>query len=193
MRRFLTASAACLAAAVAFGGAAQAENAKWGKVGPWEIMVDRSNGNGCFMLGSYPGPNPVYLRVGFNNVNNNAYLMIASPAWPSLEPGKVYAISGQFDNETPTTWHATAIKVTENITALQATFNDPYGSMATFGQRLNLRLYYNGNLVTNLKLTGTAAAAAETINCNRQFTAGSGGGSDPFKAQSRPAKRDPFA
>ena len=193
MRRYLkTMAAAGVAVGLAFGGVAHAEDAaRWGKVGEWQIMVDSTLGHGCFMLSTYPGQN-VVLRVGFNNLDNSLYFMIGSAAWKSLEPGKLYSVDGQFDNGPAETWKALAFQFNGSGPAfLKASFHDPYGSMNVFGQRLNFKLYYNGARLASMNLNGTAAAAAETANCNRQFAGGAGG--DPFSAQPRPAaKHDPF-
>jgi len=160
------------------------DSAKWSQVGPWHIFVDSTVGNGCFMVSSY-GSGTV-LRVGFNNRNNTAYLMVGNEAWKSLEAGKQYQISGQFDNGTAYNWTANGARLGD-MTVLSVPFGTPSPTevMQTFGQRLNLKLYYRGNMLASMNLNGTAAAAAETINCNRQFNTKA----DPFGNGTRP---DPF-
>ena len=193
MNRYLTTLAAAgVAAGVAFGGPAQATDAPlWANVGVWKVAVDDSLGHGCFMMSNYGGQN-VVLRIGFDNRDNSLYFVIGSSAWQSLEPGKVYTINGQFDNGTMETWQATAFQFGGTGPAyLKTSFRNPYGSMNVFGQRLNFKLYYRGSLLANMNLNGTAAAAAETANCNRQFAGGHGG--DPFNAPApAPVKADPF-
>jgi hypothetical protein len=75
----------------------------WGKSGDWAIMVDTSV-QGCFMLASYTRGD--YLRVGFDNENKNGYLMLANEAWHSVELGKEYHLSFEFDGESP--WSGTS-------------------------------------------------------------------------------------
>lgn len=165
-------------------------SARWAEVGPWHILVDKTMGNGCFMLSSYGSGTA--LRVGFNNRNNTAYFIIGNSAWQALEAGKQYQIGGQFDGGQMAHWTATAVKMGDG-TFLSVPFSSPSPSdvMLAFGQRLNLKVYYRGNLLSSMNLNGTAAAAAETINCNRQFTATR---TDPFESGTpHPVSSDPFA
>jgi hypothetical protein len=101
-------------------------NDTWSKLGPWEIMVDHTSGS-CFMSGSYLNSG-VYLRVGVNNASHMSYMMIASPAWTSLEAGKIYPLVAQFDGEAPANWNATAFHVgapDSGLTALEVDFTTP--------------------------------------------------------------------
>jgi hypothetical protein len=177
-------------------GSAMADNndsAKWTNVGPWQVLVDKTMNNGCFMMGGYPGIG-VMLRVGINNLNNTAYFIIGNRVWQSLEAGKRYQLGGQFDGGSIEYWTATAIKM-GNRTFLMVPINSPSPDevVQKFGQRLNFRLYYSGNLLASMNLKA-AAAAAETINCNHQLAATR---IDPFQSGAptpHPAvSRDPFA
>ncbi len=151
-------------------------------------MVDRTSGNSCFMLVPYPSSGTI-LRVGFNNLKNTAYFLIGNPAWQSLEFGKQYQLAGRFDDGALAYWTGNTIRLGNTI-FLMVHFNSPSPNeiLTVFGQRLNLKLYYRGTVIANLKLNGTAAAAAETINCNNQFVASR---PDPFGGGKRPVV-DPF-
>ena len=162
-------------------------NDMWSKVGPWEIRVDSSSGS-CFMAGSYPNPF-TYLRVGVNNVTHTSYMMIGAPTWTSLEAGKVYPLDAQFNGEAPEHWKAIAIHVgapDSGLNALEVDFSTPSPdeAMRIWGQRLGFRLSFQGRVIANLKLNGTAAAAIETMTCN-QSQLNTAGTSVP--------KADPFA
>jgi hypothetical protein len=187
MRRLLLAAAVL----ALIGTSAMAEpSAKWSQVGPWQIMVDRSIGNSCFMISSYG--NGTMLRVGFNNLNNSSYFFISNPAWQSLEAGKQYQIAGQFDGGQMVSWTANAVNMSGSI-VLSVGFDSPSPTevLTIFGQRLNFKLYYHGNLLANMNLNGTAAAIAETINCNQQVSAKNDQKSDPF-LKSAPVVTDAF-
>lgn len=73
-----------------------ADSVEWGTSGHWHIRYDASVG-GCFMLASYTLGE--ILRIGFNNVQRNGYLMVANPAWHSLEAGKEYDLSFDFPGD----------------------------------------------------------------------------------------------
>lgn len=181
MRKLLMAGVMTLAMA---GAAVAKDSPKWSQVGPWSIFVDQSVGNGCFMSSGYSG---TFLRVGFNNTEHSSYFLIGNAAWQSLEAGKQYEVTGQFDDGVLAHWNAYAVNF-GGATFLRVSFNSPSPTevMTVFGQRLNLKLFYHGRILANLNLNGTAAAAAETINCNRQLTP------DPFGGEAPPVITDPF-
>jgi hypothetical protein len=162
------------------------ETDDWSTVGGWTIHVDHSTGNGCFMVGTYSTVQTV-IRIGFNNTNNTSHLAILNPAWTSLEVGKVYQLQASFNGDTTVTnWNAHAIKLGQS-TALAVDFSTPSPDEAfgIWAQRLGFRLQYQGRLIANLRLNGTAAAAAATIACNHAQLSAAGAPApktDPFVA-----------
>ena len=58
--------------------------------------------------------------------------------------------------------------------ALMTHFNAIQGErvVAAFGRTVHFKLYYEGNVVADLRLVGSAAAATETAACNRAMQAG---------------------
>jgi len=78
----------------------------WKNVGNWTIRVDKTLNYGCFMLASYTRGTVV--RIGIDQQNLNGYIVIGNEAWRSLEAGKQYGLSLQFDNDTPWRGNATA-------------------------------------------------------------------------------------
>ena len=145
------------------------------------------------MMGAYPDSGTV-LRVGIDNLHNQSYFLFANPAWTSLEAGKQYPISLSFDGGPMEPVTAKAVRMGES-TVLTVNLNSPSPNevMTIFGRHIGVRILYNGNVIANLRLNGTAAAAAETIACNSQFA--SAGKRDPFKAVTSPGsvtKADPF-
>ena len=98
------------------------------------------------------------MRVGINNTNKNGYVLIADPTWRSLEVGKQYDLKFEFNGEPP--WNGTfrAIKMGE-ATFLTVSFSDS-NFLRDFGARQNLTVYYNGNVVTILPLTGSSVRAS---------------------------------
>lgn len=184
----ITSACLLLALGLPFSSAYAQDSAAWAKVGNWDVRVDPTLNNSCFMVGGYRSG--TILRVGFDNRHNASYFVIGNAAWRSLEVGKRYQLGAQFDGGQIAYWDAQAVSMGDTI-ALSVVFNSPSPNevLAVFGQRLSLRLFYQGTAVANLRLSGTAAAAAETINCNNQFMATR---PDPFSGASRPVVADPF-
>jgi hypothetical protein len=173
----------------------QNDSARWSTVGPWSIMVDRTLGNGCFMLGTYTTSNTI-LRVGIANNSHSSYFVIVNPAWASLEVGKVYPVVGELDGQ-QANWHATARKL-GTLTVLSVDFSEPSPDevLSVFGRTVGFKLHYQGQVIANLRLNGTAAAAAEVVNCNHQMlNASAAPKSDPFSAPAPKTtmQHDPFA
>jgi hypothetical protein len=144
-------------------GVARAENAAvWGQVGPWKILMDKMLGNGCFMVSDFS--NGTSFRPGFNNVSHNVYFTMGNRAW-SIEVGKLYNIGAQFDNSVTTPvrhWRAVGVDL-GGYMDFQASFNRParHQTLKFFSQQ--------GDLLTHLSMLDSAAATAETINCNQQL------------------------
>jgi hypothetical protein len=176
---------------------ASAAEPLWANVGDWSILVDRSLGNGCFMISSYT--RGTYLRIGIDNTNNkNGYVMIGNEAWQSIEAGKEYKLSLEFNDETP--WIGTFRAITMgDVTVLFNPFNKPE-FLREVGAKQKLTILYDDKVVTTLPLTGSYAAVQSLIECQSKVDeAAQSTPSDPFSSGStRPASRsggaapDPF-
>ncbi|WP_181592360.1 hypothetical protein [Rhizobium tropici] len=175
----------------------------WKNVNGWSIFVDPSMGNACYMATTFD--NGVGLRFGFNFLGKEPllYLSIGNMDWKSLEVGKDYPIQVQFDDNP--VWTATAF-VTDmsgvkflNITTADTNF------AKEFSHKLALRLSFQGKFVTGVRLTGSAAAVSELLNCQTKVNAVSGAkngapATDPFQQQPSPTPmqkprsgNDPFS
>jgi len=137
-------------------------------------------------------------RIGFDRTNANGYVMFGNLAWQSLEAGKEYSITLQFDDEPSWQGTATAVHIgADSAVFLAAPFNKP-SIMVEFMRKQALKIFYRGNLVTSLSLRGSYAAIQELLNCQSAVNEAMGSPSpqpkDPF-ASSRPAnsKPDPFS
>ena len=60
----------------------------WAQVGGWQIRVDPTFGNGCFATQYYEDGTGI--RLGIDANSQSLYIMLANPAWKSLEAGKTY-------------------------------------------------------------------------------------------------------
>jgi hypothetical protein len=163
----------------------------WAKSGEWDIMVDDSMGNGCFMLASWTRGE--ILRVGFDNSNNNkkGYVMIANTAWRSVEIGKEYDLTFKFDGDDPWSGTFRATKLGA-LTVLVVYFSKPE-LLKDFGAKQGLTVYYDGKFVTRLPLTGSYAAMQTLVDCQSKIDARASTPSDPFSRGGDRTVSDPFS
>ena len=91
--------AACAALLLLPQAARGEETPKWKEVAGWQIHIDTTLDNGCFMASFYAQGNA--FRVGFNKGAANGYMMFGNKDWKSLSAGGDYDIDVQFGNEEP--------------------------------------------------------------------------------------------
>jgi hypothetical protein len=164
---------------------------EWSHSGTWRVAIDQSLGNGCFMIASYMQGE--IFRIGVSNTHKNGYVMLANPAWSSLEVGKQYKLSFQFDGEPPWTGNFTAVQI-GNAVAL-TNFFDKGTFLQDIGVKQALSVWFNGKFVTRMPLTGTYAAVQSLVQCQErvnQITAGSARPADPFRGNNVKPANDPF-
>lgn len=158
------------------------ETALWRTVGQWQIRVDASLGYGCFLVGSYT--RGTVLRIGIDQQNGNGYIMVGNEAWRSLQVGNRYDLALRFDSASPWRGRATARRIgSGDMVFLYLSF-DRARFLVELARRLNMRIYYQGEFVTQLPLRGTNAAVQEMLNCQRA--------ADIARKNTRP-QGDPFA
>lgn len=188
-------SAAGLAVcAVAPAGAAQ-DVLRWGSAGGWDILIDQTLGDGCFIYTQYDAGTVV--RLGFSPDDGEAYLMVGNTKWASIKDGKDYDIQVRMDRDSP--WYVTATGVQfDGVPFLMATTDQP-DFLIDFARKNSLAVNFNGQTITSLDLSGTYAAVSEMLNCQDQVDKvgirGESTYSDPFAGSSkgRTNSSDPFA
>lgn len=169
----------------------------WDTVNGWDVRVDTTLGASCFVLQVYDGGTA--LRLGFNKLDGNAYIMLGDDHWNSLEEGKTYDLELQLDNEG--VWDAPA-SVTEIGTAnfLYIMFSD-VDLLNEIAERHVFEARFRGKSIARLSLKGSYAAVQEMIQCQRLVDEAaknadpfSGGDKeDPFAEQDNNYSGDPFA
>ena len=171
---------ACVLNCVAVPNALAQETVLWGTVGEWQIRIDKSVDYGCFLLGSYT--QGTVLRIGFDQQNRNGYILVGNEAWRSLQIGGRYELVLRFDNAAPWRGRATARRIgTGSMVFLYLSFDSPR-FLTELARRVNLTIFYAGNVVTTLPLRGTYAATQELLRCQRS--------ADEARVRDRP--QDPF-
>lgn len=153
----------------------------------WDLFVDRTLNNGCFIIAYFEG-NTAF-RIGFNRKANTAYLIVADDDWKSLEVSKEYEIGIQFDRQVPWEVTAEAIQMGEQIALWAQTQKVEF--LDEFVRKHGMTVSYKNRTIASLSLKGTAAAISEMVVCqdamdgktsqNDPFQSSSDSGNDPFQ------------
>jgi hypothetical protein len=173
---------ACGLSCFANSGALAQDTVLWRTLGQWQIRVDASLGFGCFLVGSYT--RGTVLRIGIDQQNGNGYVMVGNEAWRSLQVGNQYDLALRFDSAPPWRGRATARRIGSGEMVFLYLSFDRARFLVELAQRNNLRIFYNGDIVTQLPLHGTNAAVQEMLRCQRA--------ADIARKNTRP-QGDPFA
>ena len=169
-------AAAVLAAASATASPAVAADdgtAAWGKVGGWQIRVDRSIGDGCFALQGYRDGS--VLRLGFDMTRKAIYLVLGNGNWRSIELGKLYHIDFVFDGAARYSGDFRGVRLGRAVFLAGTSLS--FDFTRDFMERNAVRIYYRGTLIGNLSLRDTYAAVGEVLHCQQEIAvSGSTGG-----------------
>jgi hypothetical protein len=168
----------------------------WKKVGPWNILVDRIVGYGCFMVAEYE--QGTILRLGIAPKTGDVYILLADAAWKSLEVQKDYDLEIQFDSERPWKAPSRAIKL-GSATFLMVKTNDLKAGvnfLEEFARKQGMRVRYQTKQVANLSLRSSAVAIVEMLDCHASMqerrAPSSNSDQDPFSGSSSRKESDPF-
>ncbi|RIA55757.1 hypothetical protein [Dichotomicrobium thermohalophilum] len=171
------------------------ETVAWKRVGNWQIRVDPSLGNACFMIASWE--QGTILRIGFvsgQSTSNVPYIILGNSYWNSIQEGKDYNLTFRFDNEKPWSVNAVGFRMGQSVYLLFEVGS--WDFVDEFMRKHGVQVAYQGKVIANLRLTDSFAALKETANCHVQMAqAGlqsSQPGRDPFRTPSTVPDRDPF-
>jgi hypothetical protein len=169
----------------------------WKKMDIWVVVVDRSLNDGCFL--AFHGTRGTNVRIGFNKAEGDAYIWIAHKDWQSLEDGKKYPITIQFDSEPAWSGHGTGILL-DQLPGVLLVYKDTR-FFADFAERQVMSIWYGQKPITQLSLKGSFAAMQEMWTCQKYMDANRSAppsappaqGADPFRGGSRGQPiSDPF-
>lgn len=163
------------------------ETFAWKKVGGWQVRIDTTLYNGCFIVAVYRSGTVV--RVGLippgSERQGQAYIMVGNRKWKSIEVGKDYNLIFKFDNLPEWSASARGIKMSRTLNTLFATttkvefFNE-------MKRKHQLAIFYQGKRIAWVRLKGSYAAINEMARCQSAVRR--------LENQNRPARnKDPFA
>ena len=158
----------------------------------WYIGVDKTIGNGCFMVADYDGG--TILRVGFHPDDGDLNFFVGNDAWQSLENGKLYPLSVEFGNKGAWAGDAEGVRLGDTpMLRLDVSFEDDDANtfIEEFMRMTVVEIIYQDTELATLRLTGTYAAMQEAINCQETMFDQEQPGDDPFGSSAVP-DNDPF-
>ncbi len=175
-----------LATLLAANPLAAQETVLWGESGNWQILVDPSQGNGCFAYVSYEDGS--FFRAGYDMRDGSTYVFFSNPAWASLVPDNEYAIRMNFD-PINSYWDADALAQAFDDGTLFLKFTSPEEALLDdIIKASQARVEYNGNEIASYDLTGSTRAMLAVIDCQKENASAA---ADPFANET--AVSDPFA
>jgi hypothetical protein len=167
----------------------------YAEVGYWDVRVDTTLDNGCFLMTIYEGDS--VLRMGFNQTEGNVYMLVSDPSWNSLEAGKKYEMQIEFGNAGK--WNGDATAVTLGDAETPFLWFDLVGSKVggfidEFMREHNVKFFYKSKQILALKLTGSYKAGLKLAECQELMNKKSPAEEDPFSSTpSNTDDSDPFA
>ena len=166
--------------------AAGQSSRKWAIVGDWEVWVDLTESNSCFIMKMYER-NAVF-RVGYRDDLATGYVFLANDKWKSLVAGSKYAIEIQFDNKAPWKGNATGKKV-GNVTYLYMDFAGQ-GLVRDMTHSDFVSIKYQDQTIASVPLKRADEAMDELSRCQVRANQSS---SAPGGKQPSASSSDPFA
>lgn len=160
----------------------------------WFIGVDRTIGDGCYMVSIFEGGTRV--RAHFHPGNETFAFVVGDPDWRSIEGGKYYPMSVQFGNRSPWTGNGLGWWWDQDLPSIimEVPFSDADrvdNFIEEFMRMTSVRVSYQGSVVAHLSLSGTFAAMLSMFECQSEMMSGTPEGIDPFSSTPRGGP-DPF-
>jgi len=150
-------------------------------VAGWQINVDRTIGNSCYISAAFD--TGVVVRFQFNAQQGNVQFIIGDLRWASVEAGETYDMEVAFGDRDPWAGEAVGYRWSEILPSLvlsvPAEDDRAAHFLREFADTSGLRVSYDGREIANLSLNGASDAIDEMVTCQRIMTAANET-TDPF-------------
>ena len=141
----------------------------WKTIEGWQIRVDRSLDNSCFLIRRYPDNS--LLQLGYNKPSQSMYIMVGSPSWQSLEAGEKQPITLRFGHAEPRVIQANRVEQ-YGVPVLVAGLG-PYEKLGDFMNEFmlkhSLRVEYPNAAALRLSLKSSFKGVAVLKDCQKRF------------------------
>jgi hypothetical protein len=139
----------------------------YSRAGAWQILVDRTVGNGCFAIGTFQAGTVV--RVGWAPNAHRFYMVYTDVRWGRLEIGSNYTVRFIFDDGAAT-YSGTMKAVDFNGQAALMHVNVDPDFMIDFGKRGVLTVFNrDGGRMARLSLESSQQAIDEIVRCQQEM------------------------
>jgi hypothetical protein len=166
MRALQAGIIAAVLSGLSFPGFAQ-DTVPWSTTAEWPVIVDPALGNGCFTSMAYA--TGTVLRIGFNRLASQGYVLIASKAWSSLQRGSGLDLRLIFGSAQPWDLTGTVINL-DGTPALWVNFIN-VGVIFDFMQQPDVQIWQDDQMLDQLSLTGSSDAFSEVMRCQEAMDA----------------------
>lgn len=140
------------------------ETTVFSRSGQWTIAVDRTLGNGCFLMTGYV--DGTGFRIGFSQLSQDFYFFFGNDAWRSLRHGEQYDIVLRFNNVVDD-WNVraeTMVFPAGDTVYLASTIGEP-DFLAQFMRAQYMNVLYRNRQIVSLDLRGAGPALTELARC----------------------------
>lgn len=135
----------------------------YGEAGGWEVMIDTSLGNGCFLISEFEDGSVV--RIGFDRNAGNGYVATFNEAWGDIVEGQEYPVSFMLDDQQ---YDGMAVGLSlSGLPGAMISF-DNVDFLADLATRQTLSLSNESGEVMVVDLSGSGAAIEQTIACQEE-------------------------
>jgi hypothetical protein len=155
------------------------EAVRWNAIDTWHVGATDL---GCYM--ATKSARGTILVVGIDRRAGYGIVAVADGTWSSVARGRKYPLELEFDG---TWWRGTATGLARAF--LYMSFDKPE-FLADFATKKSMTIWYAGQYVTRLPLTGTLAALEDLTRCEQAKGRGYRG-SDPFDTDDRDSQWKP--
>ena len=162
----------------------------WKKVDGWQIRVDTTLDNSCFLVQLFEGF--TVLRLGFNKPAQTFYVLVGDKDWESIEVGKEYPIQIRFGNARP--WGGNAGAIDIGVPALTLSLRKAESItkfLGEFMRKSSVKIAYRNKTITHLSLKSSFKAGRELLACQEVLDK-TQERKDPFNRKDKKSTDDPF-
>lgn len=154
-------SLSLLACCLATGSAAQ-DNREFGMSGDWEIRVDNTNGNGCYMQKVFE--TGTRIAIGYVPDRDGAFFAAYNSKWTDIEPDETGAL--MFDFGESRFKGEVVGRINDGQPGGFAFFDNPEFANE-FARRNSVKLIGDGGYEEAFALTGSSKAIKEVKSCQK--------------------------
>lgn len=152
-------------------------------VAGWQVNVDRTIGNSCYISAAFE--TGAVVRFQFNVERGNVQFIVGDIRWSSLEAGESYDMEVTFGDRDPWSGEGVGHRWSDILPSLVLSVpaEDDLARhfIDEFAETSAVRVAYDGREIANLSLKGADVAIAEMFVCQREMAAAVL--DDPFAGQ----------